>query len=120
MSHMKDSVRPAHHGAGPFSCPPEAHLLGLEGMPVGEIMTILELAEEYREKARRRTPPSTELAGFTVCNAFFEDSTRTRVSFEIAERRLGMTGVSFSATGSSVTKGESLLDTLRTIVAMRV
>jgi len=115
------STRPVP-GAG-FFCPdPEerSHFLGLEGMPKGEILALLEDATAQRDRLRARARPTDELAGIAVCNAFFEDSTRTRVSFELAERRLGAMGVSFSASGSSVSKGETLLDTLHTIVAMGV
>jgi aspartate carbamoyltransferase catalytic subunit len=84
------------------------------------ILEILDSAERYRARFRAGGPTSDELAGLTVCNAFFEDSTRTRVSFEIAEKRLGALTVGFSSAGSSVSKGETLLDTIGTIVAMRV
>jgi aspartate carbamoyltransferase catalytic subunit len=64
--------------------------------------------------------PVSDLEGVEVVNAFFEDSTRTRVSFELAERRLGMTVASFGAAGSSASKGETLLDTVRTVAAMGI
>ena len=116
--------RPAPAGAGLFSSPAfrtRHHLLALEGMSREEILALLDAADRWRERFRScdRRPTDT-LAGVTVCNAFFEDSTRTRVSFELAERRLGAVPVSFSADGSSLSKGETLLDTLRTIVSMHV
>ncbi len=115
---------PASVDAGVFFAPPvtdRRHLLGLEGMPREEILELLDRAEVYRQSWRTRgRRPSHELTGVEVVNAFFEDSTRTRVSFEIAEQRLGATHVTFSATGSSVSKGESLLDTLHTITSMGV
>jgi aspartate carbamoyltransferase catalytic subunit len=84
------------------------------------ILEILDRAEHYRSawKLGRRT--SRELEDIEVGNAFFEDSTRTRISFELAERRLGARVVSFSSNGSSISKGETLLDTLQTVAAMGV
>src|SRR5437870_3423317 len=100
MSSVHVSVRPAPAGAGLFSYPYAGrHLLGLEGMSRETILDILDRAEHYRERFRTDGRPTDELAGLTVCNAFFEDSTRTRVSFEIAEKRLGALAVGFSAAG---------------------
>src|SRR2546428_9351871 len=96
------------------------HLLGLEGLPASTLHELLDSAREWRTRWSRSREPLPLLAGVEVCNAFFEDSTRTRLSFELAERRLGATPLSFGVTGSSCSKGESLLDTLRTIVAMGV
>src|SRR5437773_7817071 len=96
------------------------HLLGLEGLPASTLDGLLDAAREWRVRWNRSREPLALLAGVEVCNAFFEDSTRTRLSFEVAERRLGATPLSFGAAGSSSSKGESLLDTLRTIVAMGV
>ena len=108
--------------AGPFSSPTDArHLLALEGMPRATLLELLEAANRFRGRMDAEPGAVTgELAGVTVCNAFFESSTRTRVSFELAERRLGATAVSFAAVESSTAKGETLLDTLRVIQAMRV
>ena len=111
----------APDGAGPFSWPHrDGHLLGLERMPRETLLAILDDAERWRERMDQREMGSRELDQITVCNAFFENSTRTRVSFELAERRLGATFVSFAASDSSTAKGESLLDTLRVIQAMHV
>jgi aspartate carbamoyltransferase catalytic subunit len=85
-----------------------------------ELTELLDAAAHWRERTRARALPIDRLRHVTVCNAFFEDSTRTRVSFELAEKRLGAVAVSFSSAGSSVSKGETLLDTLRVIEAMRV
>jgi aspartate carbamoyltransferase catalytic subunit len=85
-----------------------------------ELLDILDAAQRYRDLLDGPGVSSRELEGVTVCNAFFENSTRTRVSFELAERRLGATSVSFSAIDSSTAKGETLLDTLRVIQSMRV
>ncbi len=112
-------LRPAPSGAGLFSSP--RHLLGLEGLSAGAIVELLDAAADHRARFRsgdRR--PTGALAGVTVCNAFFEDSTRTRVSFELAQQRMGASFVTFTTAGSSVSKGETLLDTLRTITSMDV
>lgn len=108
---------PAPPGAGPFL---RRHLLGLEGMPREALQDLMAAAVDWRERTRRRELPAETLRGITVCNAFFEDSTRTRVSFELAARRTGAISVTFTAGGSSVSKGETLLDTLRVIQSMRV
>jgi len=115
------ATAPAPTGAGVFSRPlASRHLLGLEGMGRMELLEILDAAQRYRDLLDGPGVSSRELEGVTVCNAFFENSTRTRVSFELAERRLGATAVSFSAVDSSTAKGETLLDTLRVIQSMRV
>jgi aspartate carbamoyltransferase catalytic subunit len=95
-------------------------LLGLEGMDARSIRALLDAAERWRRRWREDRRPHDALLGVEVVNAFFEDSTRTRTSFELAERRLGATPITFVCAGSSVSKGESLLDTLRTLVAMGV
>ena len=109
---------PAPTRAGAFVQP--RHLLGLEGMPRETLADLLESAQQYRDQLDLGGIRSLELEGVTVCNAFFENSTRTRVSFELAARRLGATCVTFSATDSSTAKGETLLDTLKVIESMRV
>ena len=115
---------PAPHGAGLFfdpKHPASPHLLGLEGMLAEDLRALLDAADAYRRAwAERGTTPTRELAGVEVCNAFFEGSTRTRCSFEIAEQRLGATHVTFTPAGTSVSKGESLRDTLMTIASMGV
>ena len=124
MTHEAHSAQPTPTGAGFFYPRPaesdDRHLLGLEGMPAAALIELLDAAARYRERLRAGRMMSDELRGVGVCNAFFEDSTRTRVSFELAERRMGAVTVSFSSAGSSVSKGETLLDTLRTITAMGV
>jgi aspartate carbamoyltransferase catalytic subunit len=96
------------------------HLLGLEGMPASEIKTILDTAEVLKEILDRPIKKVPTLRGITVVNLFFEASTRTRISFELAEKRLSADLVNFTKIGSSVSKGETLLDTARNIEAMRV
>ncbi len=116
----------APEGAGHFSYPEPApatdhrHLLGLEGMARETLLELLAEGQRYRDQMDRGGIVSDALAGVTVCNAFFENSTRTRLSFELAERRLGAMVVSFSATDSSTAKGETLLDTMKVIEAMGV
>ena len=112
---------PAPSGAGAFSRPTSTrHLLGLEGISRPDLVEILDRAQRFRDLLDGPGIQSQELRGVTVCNAFFENSTRTRVSFELAEQRLGATHVSFSASDSSTAKGETLLDTLRVVQSMRV
>jgi aspartate carbamoyltransferase catalytic subunit len=92
------------------------HLLTLENLPRAEIIHLLDRAEAFRALGQQREL----LAGRTVLNLFFENSTRTRTSFEIAARRLGADVVNFDVSHSSTAKGESLLDTLHTLEAMRL
>ncbi len=95
------------------------HLLTLEGMPRGEIESLLDTATAIAAATAGRVKTLPILRGHTVVNLFFEPSTRTRTSFELAARRLSAEVVNFDVANSSSTKGESLLDTLRTIAAMR-
>ncbi len=95
-------------------------LLGMEGLGAEEILTILDTARSFREVLDRPIKKVPALRGVTVCNAFFEPSTRTRVSFELAEKRLSADVVNFSASTSSLSKGETLRDTIENIEAMRV
>jgi aspartate carbamoyltransferase catalytic subunit len=96
------------------------HLLGLQGMSKGDIGLILDTASSFREVLERPIKKVPSLQGRTIVNLFFENSTRTRISFELAERRLSADVVNFSAEGSSVRKGESLKDTARNIEVMKV
>ena len=96
------------------------HLLGLEGMPREDIELILETASTFREVLERPIKKVPTLQGMTVANLFFESSTRTRTSFELAERRLSADVVNFGVVGSSVSKGETLKDTAQNIEAMKV
>ena len=96
------------------------HLLGLDGMPKKDIELILETAVSFKEILHRPIKKVPTLQGKTIVNLFFENSTRTRISFELAERRLSADVVNFSASGSSVSKGETLKDTARNIEAMKI
>ncbi|MEM1043766.1 MAG: aspartate carbamoyltransferase catalytic subunit [Bacteroidota bacterium] len=96
------------------------HLLGLTGYSTGEIRLILRTAREFREVLDRPIKRVPSLRGVTVVNLFFEPSTRTRLSFELAEKRLSADVVNFSSAGSSVSKGETLKDTARNIEAMKI
>ena len=95
-------------------------MLGLEGMPRAEIQGILDTALTFKEVLARPIPKVPTLRGITVVNLFFEPSTRTRISFELAEKRLSADIVNFSAATSSVLKGETLKDTARNIEAMKI
>ncbi|MBW3601293.1 MAG: aspartate carbamoyltransferase catalytic subunit [Actinobacteria bacterium] len=96
------------------------HLLGVEGLTPDDITTVLDTAAGFRDVALRPIKKVPTLRGRTVCNLFYEDSTRTRLSFELAAKRLSADTLTFSAGGSSVSKGESLKDTALTLQAMGV
>jgi aspartate carbamoyltransferase catalytic subunit len=97
---------------------PHRHLLGIEPLAASEIQTILDTADALREILDRPIKKVPALRGKTVVNLFYEASTRTRSSFEIAERVLSADSLSIAAAASSVTKGETLLDTARNLEAM--
>lgn len=94
------------------------HLLSTKALSREDAIRILDTAEDMAEVASRDVPKIPALRGRTVVNLFFEDSTRTRISFEVAEKRLSADVINFSAKGSSVSKGESLKDTAQTLQAM--
>jgi len=94
------------------------HLLGIAGLEADEITLILDTAEAMKEIGRRPIKKVPTLRGRTIVNLFFEPSTRTRTSFEVAEKRLSADTLSVAAATSSVTKGETLLDTVRNLEAM--
>ncbi|KAK0330623.1 hypothetical protein LTR94_032151, partial [Friedmanniomyces endolithicus] len=98
---------------------PHRHLTGIEGLQPHEIMFLLDEAETWVEANRGHAAPDKRLAGYTQINAFFENSTRTLLSFEIAGKRLGADVVNMHAAQSSVKKGETLIDTAMTLNAMR-
>ena len=96
------------------------HLLGLQELSAEEITTILDQAEEFRQLAERGETKLDALSGTVVANLFFEPSTRTRTSFSLAAKRLSADTIDFSSSGSSLSKGESFIDTAMTIEAMGV
>lgn len=96
------------------------HLFGLQGVSKQDIRTILDHAKQFREVLERPVKKVPSLRGMTVVNLFFENSTRTRTSFELAEKRLSADTVNFTTASSSVKKGETLLDTLRNIESMKI
>jgi len=98
---------------------PHPHLLGIEGLKEAEITQILDLADEYVEQNRRTNKKKDVLEGLTQINLFFENSTRTRMSFELAGKRLGADVINMSTSTSSIKKGETLIDTASTLNAMR-
>ena len=134
----RDSAPPPEASARPGSTtPPEASarpdpstpalapalgkdLLGLERLSADQILGILDLAARFREISDRPIKKLPVLRGKTIVNLFFEPSTRTRISFEFAEKRLGADTVNIGASRSSVSKGETLVDTARNLEAMRI
>lgn len=96
------------------------HLISAAGLSVEQIVELIDTAEGFSANQERRSDQLNALKGKTVANLFFEDSTRTRVSFELAAKRLGADVVNISAKGSSVAKGESLKDTAQVLEAMGV
>ncbi len=98
--------------------PPHRHLLAIEGMLPEQIAGLLDLADSYALLNRQGKAPRDLLRGKTLINLFFEDSTRTRTSFELAGKRLGADVINMSVSTSSVNKGETLLDTAATLNAM--
>lgn len=97
-----------------------SHLLGIKDITEADIQLIFETADEFKEVINRPIKKVPSLRDITVANLFFENSTRTRVSFELAEKRLSADIVNFSASSSSVKKGETLLDTVNNILSMKV
>jgi aspartate carbamoyltransferase catalytic subunit len=95
-------------------------LLGLEPLSGEQIKLILDTAEPFKEISQRAIKKVPTLRGATIVNLFFESSTRTRVSFEFAEKRLSADAVNVAASGSSVSKGETLVDTARNLEAMKI
>ena len=96
------------------------HLLGLQGVPKEDIQTILDTAHTFREILERPIKKVPTLQGKTIVNLFYESSARTRISFELAEKRLSADAINFSVSGSSVGKGETFKDTVKNIEAMKI
>ena len=98
----------------------QRHLLGIKDITREDIELIFETADNFKDVINRPIKKVPSLRDVTIANIFFENSTRTRLSFELAEKRLSADVVNFSASGSSVKKGETLLDTVNNILAMKV
>jgi aspartate carbamoyltransferase catalytic subunit len=96
------------------------HLLGIKDLNAPDISLLLETAKQFKEVLQRPIKKVPSLRDVTIVNLFYENSTRTRISFELAEKRLSADTINFSASGSSVSKGETLLDTVNNILSMKV
>ena len=96
------------------------HLTGIRGLTLNDIELIFQAAKEFKEVINRPIKKVPSLRDLTIANLFFENSTRTRLSFELAEKRLSADVVNFSSASSSVKKGETLVDTVNNILAMKV
>lgn len=96
------------------------HLLGIKDLLPGDIDLIFSTADNFKEVINRPIKKVPSLRDITIANLFFENSTRTKLSFELAEKRLSADVVNFSSSGSSVSKGETLIDTVNNILAMKI
>ena len=96
------------------------HLLGIKDLDTSEIELIFETADQFKDVINRPIKKVPSLRDVTIANVFFENSTRTRLSFELAEKRLSADVINFSSSSSSVKKGETLLDTVNNILSMKV
>jgi aspartate carbamoyltransferase catalytic subunit len=96
------------------------HLLGIKELTPEDISLILSTAAQFKEVLQRPVKKVPSLRDITIVNLFYESSTRTRISFELAEKRLSADTINFTASGSSVSKGETLLDTVNNILSMKV
>lgn len=96
------------------------HLLGIKDLTKEDIQLLLSTAENFKEVIQRPVKKVPSLRDITIVNLFYENSTRTRISFELAEKRLSADTINFTASGSSVSKGETLLDTVNNILSMKV
>src|SRR5215203_134767 len=96
------------------------HLLGIKDLTADDISLILQTAKTFKDVLQRPVKKVPSLRDVTIVNLFFENSTRTRISFELAEKRLSADTINFTASASSVSKGETLLDTVNNILSMKV
>lgn len=96
------------------------HLLGIKDLNSNDISLILSTAAQFKEVLQRPVKKVPSLRDVTIVNLFYENSTRTRISFELAEKRLGADTINFTTSSSSVSKGETLLDTVNNILSMKV
>ncbi len=98
----------------------QPHLISIKQLQASDIQLIFDTAQNFKDILQRPIKKVPSLRDITIANLFFEDSTRTRISFELAEKRLSADTINFSSSGSSVKKGETLLDTVNNILAMKV
>src|SRR3954469_15789741 len=98
----------------------QKHLLGIKDINLRDIGLLFSTADNFKEVINRPIRKVPSLRDITIANLFFENSTRTRLSFELAEKRLSADVVNFSSSSSSVSKGETLIDTVNNILAMKV
>lgn len=96
------------------------HLLGIKDLATSDILAIHQTAAQFKEVLQRPIKKVPTLRDITIVNLFYENSTRTRISFELAEKRLGADTINFAASSSSVSKGETLIDTANNILSMKV
>ncbi len=96
------------------------HLLGIKNLQKEDIELILDTAKQFKDVLQRPVKKVPSLRDVTIVNLFYENSTRTRISFELAEKRLGADTINFAVSGSSAAKGETLLDTVNNILSMKV
>ena len=96
------------------------HLLGIKDLHSSDIALILQTAQQFKEVLQRPVKKVPSLRDVTIVNLFYENSTRTRISFELAQKRLGADTINFTTSSSSVSKGETLLDTVNNILSMKV
>ena len=96
------------------------HLLGIKDINLNDIELIFETADNFKDVINRPIKKVPSLRDITIANVFFENSTRTKLSFELAEKRLSADIINFAASSSSVSKGETLIDTVNNILAMKV
>ena len=97
-----------------------SNLLGIKYLSVSDINLIFETADSFKEVINRKIKKVPSLRDITIANLFFENSTRTKISFELAQKRLSADVINFSSSGSSITKGETLTDTVNNILSMKV
>src|SRR5438128_10259000 len=96
------------------------HLLGIKDLAPSDISLLLDTAKQFKDVLQRPVKKVPSLRDITIVNLFYENSTRTRISFELAQKRLSADVINFTASGSSVSKGETLLDTVNNILSMKV
>ena len=96
------------------------HLLGIKDLTSNDIDLIFRTADKFKEILKRPIKKVPSLRDTTIVNLFYENSTRTRISFELAEKRLGADTINFATSSSSVSKGETLIDTAQNILSMKV